>query len=50
MMSFIRVITFSYKVDRKLGKQPWIFNRRHNANILGTYMFGKEKAFEISAR
>ncbi|MFC5270096.1 TonB-dependent receptor [Adhaeribacter terreus] len=40
------------KVDRTFGKAtyPTNYDRRHNANILGTYMFGEEKAFEVSAR
>ncbi|KAA9325242.1 TonB-dependent receptor [Adhaeribacter soli] len=40
------------EVDRKFGKQEYAtnFDRRHNANLLGTYTFGKEKSFEISGR
>jgi hypothetical protein len=40
------------KVNRKFGEQEYApnFDRRHNANLLGTYTFGKEKSFEISGR
>lgn len=40
------------KVDRWDGVQwyPPIFDRRHNINIVGTYKFGKDKAYELSAR
>ena len=40
------------KVDRTFGDftYPTNFDRRHNANVLGTYLFGEEKAFEVSAR
>jgi hypothetical protein len=39
-------------VDRKFGKKeyPTNFDRRHNVNTMGTYVFGKDKSFEVSAR
>jgi len=27
-----------------------VFDRRHNLNLIGTYLFGKDKCFELSAR
>ncbi|HSI91302.1 MAG TPA: hypothetical protein VK927_09305, partial [Adhaeribacter sp.] len=40
------------KVDREFGNEqyPPNFDRRHNANFLGTYAFGKNKSYEFSAR
>ncbi len=40
------------QVDRKFGvrEYPTNFDRRHNMNILGTYSFGEDKSFEVSAR
>ena len=39
-------------VDRKFGDLEYKtnFDRRHNVNLLGTYTFGPEKSFEVSAR
>lgn len=39
-------------VNRDNGEQvyPTIFDRRHNINFLGTYTFGKNKAWEASVR
>lgn len=40
------------KVNRYDGQQeyPTVFDRRHNVNLLGTYAFGNNKAWEVSAR
>jgi len=40
------------KVDRWDGLRwyPPVFDRRHNINIVGTYKFGKNKAYEFSVR
>ncbi len=45
------VYSLSY-VNRDDGEQvyPPHFDRRHNANFLGTYTFGKQKDWEFSAR
>lgn len=45
--------TYSYGfVNRNDGFQiyPTIFDRRHNANLVATYTFGKNKSWEIGAR
>ena len=45
--------TYSYgKVNRDDGEQvfPTIFDRRHNINLLGTYKFGDNQAWEASLR
>ena len=43
--------SFAY-VNRDDGEQeyPTIFDRRHNVNLLGTYKFGKDLAWEASLR
>ncbi len=40
------------KVNRDDGEQiyPTIFDRRHNVNLLGTYKFGKDLAWEAALR
>ena len=40
------------KVDRTFGNNvyPTNFDRRHNVNVLGTYTFGQDRSYEISAR
>lgn len=40
------------KVDRWDGLKWYapMFDRRHNINLVGTYKFGKDKAYEVSAR
>lgn len=40
------------KVDRWDGFQEYnpIWDRRHNVNLLATYMFGKENSWEVSVR
>ncbi len=40
------------KVTRDDGQQvyPTIFDRRHNVNLLGTYKFGKDEAWEAALR
>ena len=45
--------TYSWaKVNRDDGEQvyPTIFDRRHTVNLLGTYRFGSEEAWEASLR
>ncbi len=45
--------TYSWgKVNRNDGEQvyPTIFDRRHTINLLGTYQFGENQAWETSAR
>lgn len=39
-------------VTRNDGEQvyPPVFDRRHNVNLVGTYQFGKNKAWELGAR
>lgn len=40
------------KVDRTFGDKvyPTNYDRRHNVNVMGTYTFGEDKSFELSAR
>ena len=39
-------------VNRDDGQQiyPTLFDRRHNVNLLGTYTFGEDRSWEVSAR
>ncbi len=49
---FLWLVYSLAKVDRWDGLQwyPPIFDRRHNVNVVGSYKFGKNKAYEVSAR
>jgi hypothetical protein len=40
------------KITRWDGRQEYapIFDRRHNVNLVGTYLMGKKKDFEVSVR
>jgi hypothetical protein len=49
---YVNLVYSIAKVQRWDGYRYYspVFDRRHNLNLIGTYLFGKEKCFELSAR
>jgi hypothetical protein len=49
---YVNLVYSIAKVQRWDGYRYYapVFDRRHNLNLIGTYLFGKDKCFELSAR
>lgn len=49
---YLNLVYSIAKVERWDGFKYYapVFDRRHNLNLIGTYLFGKEKSFEIGMR
>ena len=49
---YLNIVYSLAKVQRWDGFQYYapVFDRRHNLNLIGTYLFGKDKCYEVSAR
>jgi hypothetical protein len=49
---YLNIVYSIAKVDRWDGFNWYapVFDRRHNLNLIGTYLFGKNKSYEFSAR
>lgn len=49
---YLNMVYSIAKVDRWDGFNWYapVFDRRHNLNLIGTYLFGKNKSYEVSAR
>ncbi|MFM2200839.1 MAG: hypothetical protein RL040_39 [Bacteroidota bacterium] len=49
---YLNMVYSIAKVERWDGVRYYapVFDRRHNLNLIGTYLFGKEKCYELSMR
>ena len=49
---YLNIVYSIAKVQRWDGFQYYspVFDRRHNLNLIGTYLFGKDKSYELSMR